>query len=215
MKKLTLMFVFSLVNISAFAQTVPNLTSSPQFCSGLVDPCKAAGFVKDGAVGKNFMINCVIPLLSGQAVVNVTATPMQIQSCKDDVNHLPCAHIINQCQQAGYTGGPGKLVMFDCLLPLVKGKAVAGMTPAPDELKTCQDTMNQQLQAQPCLRVMMACKEAGYSPDQVNGAAFVRNCYGPLLDGSQVKGISIDAATTKACAAQSPSGTHALQTPGM
>lgn len=206
---IVLLFSFFGMSIQALAQTG---STTSQTCSDLMNICQTAGYIQNGLTGKNILVNCITPLINGQEVVNVHATPAQIETCKTELNNLPCAKIFTQCRAAGFTGGPGKLAMFDCIIPLVKGLSIAGVNPDPDDFKVCKEATNKEIQSQPCLRVMLACKQAGFSPDQVNGTAFARNCYGPILDGQQVPGVYIDDATVQACAKQSPSGTRPAPT---
>lgn len=207
-------FIFSslVMSIPAFAQTLPASATSAATgsipCSSLMDLCKTAGYTPTSA-DKNVFTHCIAPLVSGQTIANINATPMQIQTCRTDLAGMPCSNIITQCRAAGFTGGAGKLTLFDCVFPIARGKkTIAGITATPDEVKICQDTITKQFQTTPCLKVMIACTDAGYSPDSVNGEAFARNCYGPTLDGQKVPGVSIDDASVKACAKQSPSGTR-------
>lgn len=171
--------------------------AAPAVCSGVVKSCETAGFVQNGPTGKDVWMNCVAPVLMGKAVVKVD--DQQVAACKADINNLPCSKLLSICKNAGYTGGPQKLAFFDCMVPLTQGVVLSGVTAPPDVLSACKAQVDSQIKQQPCLRVMLACKAGGYSPDNVNGQAFARNCYMPVLNGQTVFGVVVDPETAAAC----------------
>jgi hypothetical protein len=196
-----------------FAQNASDASKAVP-CASLIKSCQTAGYTENGTAGKEVWANCIGPALSNQSVPNFKPDPSQVASCTKELKSLPCAKIAEACRTGGYIGGPKKLPMFDCMLPLVQGRSVPGVRFNPADLSTCKTTMEMQIKNQPCLRVMIACKGAGYSPDEVNGQAFVRNCYIPLLNGERVVGVSIDDATAQACKLETTkSGAKINQTP--
>lgn len=215
-KSTVLMLISIGIHANVLAQTATNVptntpSSSPQpeICQPIVKVCEAAGFMKNAKPDKNLMLNCMQPLLEGKQVANVNAPPEQLDTCKKEISSSPCVKILNQCYSGGFTGGPKKLPMFDCLLPLINGTPVNNVTPEADDVSACKVVMQKQISNDPCLRVMIACKNAGYSPDQVNGEAFARNCFSPIVEGKQVQNVIVDDATAKACKAMSSSSTQA------
>jgi len=171
-------------------------------CPDLLKLCHSAGYVENNTSGKDAWVNCVAPLISGGTLDNVKASPTMIASCKAGIEQLPCTKVLAACQTAGYMGGLGKLPMFDCAFPLVQGTSLPEVKVNPDDLKACKTIVDKQIKDQPCLRVMLACKAAGYSPDNTNGEIFVRNCYLPVLNGKHVENVTVDAPTAAACKAQ-------------
>lgn len=45
----------------------------------------------------------------------------------------PCKVVIDACKQAGFT----KKTRVDCVLPIVAGKSIEGVTVAPEEVAAC------------------------------------------------------------------------------
>lgn len=45
----------------------------------------------------------------------------------------PCKAVINACKQAGFT----KKTRVDCVLPIVAGKSIEGVSVAPEEIAAC------------------------------------------------------------------------------
>lgn len=202
MKHLSSFILMSITTLSyAYAQDATVKTA----CPDLLKLCQSAGYVENNTTGKDAWMNCIAPIISGGTLENVKPSPTMVSSCKAAIEQLPCTKVLAACQTAGYVGGPGKLPMFDCAFPLVQGASMPEVKVDPDALKTCKEIVDKQIKNQPCLRVMLACKAGGYSPDKTNGEIFVRNCYLPVLNGKHVEGVAVDAATASACKAQTAS----------
>lgn len=207
------LILFLGINLPVLAQTIapsPSNTSTDkpqlQICKALAKTCEAANFTVSGSAGKNLLLDCIKPIMSGENPPKLKINQEDIQQCKNDINSQPCAKIISQCNAAGYQGDPNKLLMFDCVFPLMKGKIIAGVNPSPEDYTACKDVIDKEIQNQPCLSVMIACKAAGYSPDAKNGQVFARNCYNPILEGQIVIGVTIDPAIAQACKNQTSQG---------
>ena len=183
-------------NTSVTATTTAK-TAEP--CSDMVNMCRGAGFVDNGPAGKGIWNYCMPTLMSGKTVGALTATPQQIEACRTDMSNQPCVKLLNQCSLVGFTGGYLKLPFFDCLVPYVQGKYIAGLNPTPAEFNACKTYIETQIRDQPCFRVMLACKAGGYSPDAMNGELFARNCFNVLLAGQTVKGVTLDPNDGIAC----------------
>lgn len=197
---LALLILASGVAIAQTPAATPATNAKP-LCGDVMNLCKAAGFSENGPTGKDIWMNCVGPVISGQTPVKATA--QQIAACKADINNQPCSKVMNACKTAGFNGDPKKLVLFNCIIPLTQGTAVPGVNLPPDVLSACKTQVDKQIAEQPCLRIMIACTGAGYSPDTTNGTNFVQQCYLPTMNGQTVTGVAIDSATAAACKKES------------
>ena len=68
-----------LVCSSAFAHG-KDMKNNP--CTPLFDACESAGFMKDGAAGKDLWDDCKKPLIDGKIVAGVTVNESDIAKCK-------------------------------------------------------------------------------------------------------------------------------------
>ncbi len=55
--------------------------------------------------------------------------------------------------------------------------------------------------SKPCTTVAKACKDAGYATAETKDKRFWQDCMKPIILGQSVQGVTIDAATIKACRA--------------
>lgn len=51
----------------------------------------------------------------------------------------------------------------------------------------------------PCMAIVKACLDAGYTRDGSEGKEFWKDCMEPLIMGKKVTGITVDAKDVKAC----------------
>lgn len=55
--------------------------------------------------------------------------------------------------------------------------------------------------SKPCVTIVKACLDAGFTHQKIDGKQFWNDCMRPLVLGKQVAGITIDANEVKACRA--------------
>jgi hypothetical protein len=70
-------------------------------CKAIMESCKSAGFTKGGTAGKGIMRDCMKPIMNGQTVAGVTATPDLVAACKTKMAER------NQRMGVGTAGGTG------------------------------------------------------------------------------------------------------------
>jgi hypothetical protein len=79
-KKLMVLCLFSFLSVSVFAEE-KHVDGHP--CKQIKSACEAAGFIKGGHKDKKGLhLDCMKPILDGQAVAGVSVSAEQISACK-------------------------------------------------------------------------------------------------------------------------------------
>jgi hypothetical protein len=74
-------------------------------CKAIMESCKSAGFTRGGGTGKGIMRDCMKPIMNGQTVAGVTATPDLVAACKTKMAERDQQMGVGT--GGGMTGGPG------------------------------------------------------------------------------------------------------------
>ena len=57
----------------------------------------------------------------------------------------------------------------------------------------------------PCRQIMKACRDAGFKRGQAEkGKGLMKDCFGPILKGQTVPGVSVDPSVVQACQQKAP-----------